>query len=1363
MKHKLLNKLLTLTLLILVGALFSPVWAQTVAVDDVLWTEPFKGSNTSNNFSETTSWGNYITPTTFVSSDASKLGYSSSNAMLSSTTSTNMTGAHVWLNKSVNSYIQVTGIPLYNATKVKISWSQATSGSSTTVYYQFDGTGDFTSLSTCSGPNTKFESAELSVANHSTIALKFHHPNNINKNTRIDNLTLKVTEIAANTPSISADDVEIAYNATNGSIGYSLTNGNGNVSASVTSGDWLELGEITESAVPFICSANTGAERSAEVTLSYQGAENKVVTVTQTAVPTHTFTYFAQNGSISGVVYGTSTAVASGASVAEGGKITLTATPASGYTFSNWSVEGTGSSLTSSSTNPTTFTMGTADATVTANFTATGGTTTYSVTYDGNGATSGSVPTDATAYSPNATVTVLGNTGSLAKTGYAFDGWNTLADGSGTDRAAGSTFNITENTTLYAKWNPYTITAQSNNNTYGTVTLSNFVITGSPAPGYRYADPAYSVTSGSASVAQEGDEFTVTPTSDCTVRINFEAIPTHTATFSVNGNTTAQNFVEGASIIFPSDPADISEKKFVGWTNSTISGTTDNAPSFVTSATMSTSDVTFYAVFADVTGITEESWTETEISSISSSDVIVISNGTYAMNNDGGASNAPTTNSITVTGTSLSTAPNNNLKWNVSGNSTDGYTFYPNGTTETWLYCNTTATSSSNNNIRVGTGDRKVWGFNDQGYLVTKDTYTTRYLSIYSSQDFRGYVNTTNGAFVPKFYKHIAATATYANYCTSVVVAYSVTYDGNGATSGSVPTDATAYSPNATVTVLGNTGSLAKTGFAFGGWNTQADGEGTNYAADATFNITGNTTLYAKWNTKTITGLSYTGTPTKTTYYAGDSFDPAGLTVNASYNDESQEDVTASVLWTPDPLTKGTTSVTGTYMGQTVNITGLTVKEAAGAISITADNPVNVVALGGSGDLALAYENLTISSASDFGIQFYDANDDEIEVPTWIEVTVENVEPSSYKVSYVVLANNVNSARSAYFKVYALDNNSDLAYSNKVTITQAAIPDFVADGVFDFVNAGQADYDYGSGVEKTNNSSTYVTEPKTWTSGNVTMVTAQVSGYGYRWWSNDNTLRFYNESTATFSVPDGYAITKIVTTGANFDSADKGELLSDTWTGLSKEVKLTATAGRNVKTITVTYVPIETVTVGTTGYATYASDHALDFTGKEIKAYIAKAKDDGTGVTFERVYKIPAGTGVLLYKDGGAEEEIPVTTESTDDVSDNVFVRGEGVAVASEDDNKRNYILNIVNNVVGFYKAAGNKVAKNRAYIQVKSASLAKDFISMPGFDDSTTGVTEVNGSGLMVNGPVYDLQGRRVEKPGKGLYIVNGKKVLKY
>ena len=85
-------------------------------------------------------------------------------------------------------------------------------------------------------------------------------------------------------------------------------------------------------------------------------------------VVTHSLTYSATNGSISGVQYGTTTAVASGGSVAEGGKVTLTATADDGYKFKEWSYSGTGSALSSTSTNPTTFTMGTANATVTAVF-----------------------------------------------------------------------------------------------------------------------------------------------------------------------------------------------------------------------------------------------------------------------------------------------------------------------------------------------------------------------------------------------------------------------------------------------------------------------------------------------------------------------------------------------------------------------------------------------------------------------------------------------------------------------------------------------------------------------------------------------------------------------------------------------------------------------------------------------------------------------------------------------------------------------------------------------------------------------------------------------------------------------------------
>ncbi|WP_238919049.1 InlB B-repeat-containing protein, partial [Clostridium sp. YIM B02555] len=99
---------------------------------------------------------------------------------------------------------------------------------------------------------------------------------------------------------------------------------------------------------------------------------------------------------------------------------------------------------------------------------------TYNVMYNGNGNTGGTVPTDSTSYTSGTIVTAASNSGNLVKTGYTFAGWNTAANGSGTDYAAGSgTFSIAANTTLYAKWTPvpttYTVTYNGNGNTGGTV------------------------------------------------------------------------------------------------------------------------------------------------------------------------------------------------------------------------------------------------------------------------------------------------------------------------------------------------------------------------------------------------------------------------------------------------------------------------------------------------------------------------------------------------------------------------------------------------------------------------------------------------------------------------------------------------------------------------------------------------------------------------------------------------------------------------------------------------------------------------------------------------------------------------------
>jgi hypothetical protein len=78
---------------------------------------------------------------------------------------------------------------------------------------------------------------------------------------------------------------------------------------------------------------------------------------------------------------------------------------------------------------------------------------------------------------------------------------------------------------------------------------------------------------------------------------------------------------------------------------------------------------------------------------------------------------------------------------------------------------------------------------------------------------------------------------------------YSVTYNSNGATGGTVPVDSNSYSTGSTVHVLDNSGDLVKTlYYAFGGWNTAANGSGQTYQANSTFTMgSANVNLYAIW------------------------------------------------------------------------------------------------------------------------------------------------------------------------------------------------------------------------------------------------------------------------------------------------------------------------------------------------------------------------------------------------------------------------------------------------------------------------------------------------------------------------------------
>jgi uncharacterized repeat protein (TIGR02543 family) len=144
---------------------------------------------------------------------------------------------------------------------------------------------------------------------------------------------------------------------------------------------------------------------------------------------------------------------------------------------------------------------------------------------------------------------------------------------------------------------------------------------------------------------------------------------------------------------------------------------------------------------------------------------------------------------------------------------------------------------------------------------------------------------------------------------------HTVTYLGNNNTGGNVPTDSSIYQQANTVTVLGNTGSLVKTGYVFCGWNTKADGSGTSYAAGSTFAMaTANVTLYAQW------AINIAGTWTSIEIFTNkisgdcpdnyevDSYPAAAITQNGNQ-------------FTGVVPAGATGSVTGTISGNTVNIT----------------------------------------------------------------------------------------------------------------------------------------------------------------------------------------------------------------------------------------------------------------------------------------------------------------------------------------------------------------------------------------------------------------------------------------------------------
>lgn len=193
-----------------------------------------------------------------------------------------------------------------------------------------------------------------------------------------------------------------------------------------------------------------------------------------------------------------------------------------------------------------------------------------------------------------------------------------------------------------------------------------------------------------------------------------------------------------------------------------------------------------------------------------------------------------------------------------------------------------------------------------------------------------------------------------------------------------------------------------------------------------------------------------------------------------------------------------------------------------------------------------------------------------------------------------------------------------------------------------------------------------------------------------------------------------------------------------------------------------------TATVTAAGMATLCSECPLDFTDKDVKAYTASltGEEGNKTVLLTRVYKVPAGTGLVL-KGAAADYEIPVipTTEA-DAIEDNLMV-GTLVEteVAASTEGSYNYMLANTNGV-GFYNVAeATTSAAGKAYLHT-TEPLRKENngsrIALIFSDGEATGIATIGQAGNAENEKIYNLGGQRISKPSKGLYIVNGKKVIK-
>ena len=520
----------------------------------------------------------------------------------------------------------------------------------------------------------------------------------------------------------------------------------------------------------------------------------------------------------------------------------------------------------------------------------------------------------------------------------------------------------------------------------------------------------------------------------------------------------------------------------------------------------------------------------------------------------------------------------------------------------------------------------------------------------------------------------------------------------------------------------------------FSGYNMSVAGEQT-VTVSYTENAVERTSTY-DINVKTpaaLESIALSGSY-PTTFHVGDEFSHEGMTVTATFDDESNADVTASATFSGyDMSASGEQTVTVSYTHK-----GATTKTTTYVITVNTV-PVTGVSLKASteierGDTETLTPTFTPSTASNKNVTWESDNTDVATVSVAGVVTAVAAGTATITVTTEDGGYTANCEVTVTLPKGTEDNPYTVAEVIAMEPTSTSIP-----------ASGQSDiYVMGYIVGGFNSKSAFTTTSSEFQESNLAI-------------ADD-----YNETTAANVIP--VQLAKDSDPRDNYNVVDHKHFVNVVKVIVKADV-LTYFSVPGLKNVDEMNKVAEIVKVTSAGFATWASDSPLDFTDKDIDAYIAITKGDGTGVTFTQINKVPANTGVLLHYEGGKNEEIPVFDGTgAESTAGNKFVKGAGENVATDDGDNYNYILNQPSEKpIGFYRANAQKVAKNRAYISIaksESGAGVKEFLSID-FDDATA-IAKIQDSGSKIqDSEIFNLAGQKMSKLQKGVNIVNGKKVL--